>query len=111
MWAATVTISLQDGCGFADRESAAWRSAEGSRAHHGLATPMEPHQGLPSVSNQLPLSPGRGEGGTTSSANPASLRTEWMLRIKKAGRRSRNHLREACGVANPILQSLFNAGP
>lgn len=24
VWAATVTVSLQDGCGFADRESAAW---------------------------------------------------------------------------------------
>lgn len=83
-----LTESLRPG----HASGAGLRSAQGSQAHRGPATPMEPHQGMPSASNQCPSAPEG--GGKTSSAGPASLHTERMLRIKKAGRPSRNQFQE-----------------
>lgn len=70
VWAATVTVSLQDGCGFADRESAAWTCqrcrSEVSSGEPGPPRPYRSQQGptraKSSAFTQLPLGPGR-DGG------------------------------------------------
>lgn len=66
VWAATVTVSRQDGCGFADRESAA-RTCQRCRSEVSSGEPASPlppgpHQGKASAFNQLPLGSGRGVG-------------------------------------------------
>lgn len=76
VWAATVTVSLQDGYGFADRESAAW-TCQWCRSEVSSGEPGPPRPclrrsgqgptGKASACNQLPLGPGRDQGLETSS--------------------------------------------
>lgn len=93
-----LTESLRPG----HASGAGLRSAQGSQAHRGPATPMEPHQGMPSASNQLPLSPGRGWEDVFSGPSFPSHRKDAE---DKEGRQTlqepvprANDLREACGV-------------
>ena len=62
-----MTFSRQDGCGFADRESAA-RTCQRCRSEVSSGEPASPlppgpHQGKASAFNQLPLGSGRGGRG------------------------------------------------
>lgn len=77
---ATVTVSLQDGCGFADRESAAWTCqrcrSEVSSGEPGPPRPHRPRRGPTGARHLLPISGpsarGSGWGGTeASSPGPA----------------------------------------
>ena len=64
---ATVTVSLQDGCGFADRESAAWTyqrcRSEVSSGEPGPPRPHHPRQGPTRARHLLPISCPSAQGG------------------------------------------------
>lgn len=70
VWAATVTISLQDGCGFADRESAAW-TCQRCRSEVSSGEPGPPQPRL-CRSGQGPT----GEGICLQSAAPGPGREQ-----------------------------------
>jgi hypothetical protein len=91
VWVATVTISLQDGCGFADRESAAWTCqrcrSEVSTGEPGPPRPCRSIQG-PTKTWHLFLiscpSPQEGDDGLDLPPGLTSPHAEWTQ--DKAGR-------------------------
>lgn len=67
VWAAAVTVSLQDGCGFADRESAAWTCqrcrSEVSSGEPGPPRPRRSRQGPTGKRHLLSISCPLARGG------------------------------------------------
>lgn len=119
VWAATVTISLQDGCGFADRESAAWTCQRcRSEVSSGEPGPPRPrHSQLRPTRERHLLSiswpwPREGAGGRDLLPGPNSHHTEWTLRQRRQGevpgtqvkeKRTRDRVLLLLGHSNEIL--------
>lgn len=97
VWTATVTVSLQDGCGFADRESAAWTCQWcRSEVSSGEPGPPQPHcsgQRPTRARHLLPISFFSAQGGGRGLRPPPQAQFSlhgWTPRAKKAGIGSRD---------------------